>query len=73
MAFSGSHDKVIYIKVSIKLHVGEDMDSGQQVCDVLDHNKGTWWICDDEIITNYSGYPENVYNDLSHENEKRGK
>ena len=51
---------MIYIKVSIKLHVGEDMDCGQQVCDVLDHNKGTWWICDDEIITNYSGYLDNV-------------
>ena len=48
------------------------MDSGHYVCDILDYNTGTWWRCDDEIITNYSGYPENVYYDLSHENGKKG-
>ena len=57
--------KVIYILVSIKFHIGNYMDQGHYVCDVLDYNTGTWWNCDDEIITEYPGYPMNVYNELS--------
>ena len=49
------------------------MDSGNYVCDVLYYITGTWWSGDNDKITNYSGYPENIYNDLSNENEqKRG-
>ena len=40
--------EVLYILVSIKLHIGNDMDKGRYVCDVLDYNTGTWWNCDDE-------------------------
>ena len=48
------------------------MDSGHYVCDVLDYNTGTWWRCDDDTtIKNYSGYPDNVYNDFSHESEPK--
>ena len=47
------------------------MYSGHYACYLLHYNTGIWWRCDDEIITNYSGYPENVYDDLSHENEQK--
>ena len=40
--------KVIYILVSIKLYIGNDMDQGHYVCDVLDYNTGTWWNFDDK-------------------------
>ena len=52
-AFSGKHDEVVYILVSIKLHVRKDMDSGHYICDVLDYNSGTWCNCDDDAITHY--------------------
>ena len=70
MYFSGSHDEVVYIMASIKLHVGRDTDSDHYICDVLDYNTGTWWKCDYDIITIYSGYTENFYDDLSHEMNK---
>ena len=57
--------KVIYVIVSINFHIGNDMYQGHYVCDVLDYNTGTWWNCDDEIVTEYLGYPMNVYNELS--------
>ena len=41
------------------------MNKGHYVCDVLYYNTGTQWNCDDETITQYSGYPINVYYDLS--------
>ena len=41
------------------------MDKGHYVYDLLDYNTGTWWNCDDETITQYPGYPMNVYDDLS--------
>ena len=59
--FSGINDEVVYIIVSIKIHVGQDMDSGQYYCGVLDYNTGTWWRFVDYKITNFRGYPENVY------------
>ena len=55
--------EVLYILFYIKLHIGNDMDKGHYVCDVLYYNKGTCWNCDDETITQYPGYPMNVYND----------
>ena len=41
------------------------MDQGRYICDVLDYSTGTWWKCDDEIVTKYPGYPMNVYNEVS--------
>ena len=65
--------EVFYIIVSIKLYIGDDMDKGHYVCYVLDYNTGTWWNCDDVTITQYPGYPMNVYNDLSiDKKQKRG-
>ena len=46
---------------------------GTYFCDVLDYNTGTWWNCDDYIITEYPGYPMNVYDDLSIDINKKGK
>ena len=71
ISFSGFHDEVFYIIVPIKLHVGKYMDSGLYVCDVLYYNTGTWWNGDDDTITNYSGYPYNIYNYLSNENQQK--
>ena len=41
------------------------MDKGHYLCDVLDYNTWTLWNGDDEKTTKYTGYPMNVYNDLS--------
>ena len=68
MSFPSKHSEVVYIIVSIKLHIGEDMDSGHYVCDVLDYKTVTLWNYDYDTITNYLGYPENVYDNLSNEN-----
>ena len=74
MPFTGKHSEVVYIMVSIKIHIGKGMDSGHYVCDVLDYNTGTWYNFDDGIIIHYSVYSENVYDNLSNENEpKRGE
>ena len=68
------NSEVIYILVSIKLHIGNNMDKCHYVFDVLDYNIGTLWNCDDETITKYPGYPTNVYNDLlSDKKQKKGK
>ena len=58
MSFSGIHDEVVYIMVSINIHVGKDMDSRHYACYLFYYNTGTCCKFDDEIITNYSGYPE---------------
>ena len=71
MSFSGSDYEVVYILVSIKINVGKYMDSGNYYCDVLYYNIGTWWICDDYRILNFRGYPDNVYDELSHENKNQ--
>ena len=47
------------------------MDIGHYLCDVLLYNTITWWNCNDSIIIKYSGYPNNVYNNKSKENEKK--
>ena len=60
MSFSGTHDEVVHILVSIKLHISKDMDIGHYVCDVLGYNTGTWCRCDNDIRTNYSWYERNV-------------
>ena len=70
MSFT-NEPKVIYIIVSIKLHIGNYMDQGHYVCDLLDYNTGTWWNCDDEKVTQYPGYPMNVYNYLSSDKKQK--
>ena len=47
------------------------MDKGHYVYDVLDYNTGTWCNCYDNKITQYSGYPMNVYDCSSI--DKKGK
>ena len=42
MSFLGIKSEVVYITVSIKLHIGKDMDKGHYSCDVLDYNRVTW-------------------------------
>ena len=50
------------------------MDSGHYVCDILYYNTGTWWNYNDDTITKYSGYPDNIYDISSNKNEqKKGK
>ena len=71
--FPGIYAEVLYIIVSIKINIGNAMDKGHYVCDVLEYNIGTWWNCDDATITQYSGYPMNLYDNLSIDNEKKGE
>ena len=56
---------MLYIIVYIKIHIGNDMDKGHSVCDVLDYNTGTWWTFDNVTITKYSGYQKSICDDLS--------
>ena len=71
MTFTDKHTVVLYIIVSIKLHICNDMDNGPYVCNVLEYNTETRWNCDDDTITQYPGYPMNVYDNLSiDKNEK---
>ena len=72
VSFPGKNYEEVYIIFPTNLHIGKDMDSGHYICDVLDYNTGTWWNCDDNTITNYSGCPENIYDNLSNENEQKG-
>ena len=64
MYFPGIDTEVIYIIVSIKYHIVNDMYKGHYVCNVLDHNTWTWCNCDDDTITQCPGYPMDVYDDL---------
>ena len=68
-----NNTEVIYVIVSIKYHIINDLDQGHYVCDVLDYNTGTWWKCDDEIVTKYPGYLMNVYNEVSSDKKKKVK
>ena len=67
MSFPGIDYEVLYIIVSINLHIGNDMGRVHYVCDVLYYNTGTWWNCDDTKITKYSVYPKNEYDNLSND------
>ena len=66
-----NNPEVIYVLFCIKYHIGNDMDQGHSICDLLDYSTGTWWKCDDEIITKYPGYPMDVYDEL--ECDKKNK
>ena len=71
MSFPGKHTEVLYILVSIKHYISNDMDSGHYICDVVDYNTGTWCNCDDDTITKYSRYLNNLYDNLSKDNEQK--
>ena len=71
MYFPVINAEVFYILVSVKIHIGNGMDKAHCVCDVLDYNTVTCCTCDDATITQYSGYPMNVYNNLSIDNERK--
>ena len=73
ISFPNKHAEVIYILVYIKLHIGDDMNQGHYVCDVLYYNTETEWNCDDDTITQYPGYPMNFYNDLSIDKKQKKK
>ena len=68
--FSGIDNGLVYVLVSIKIRVVKNMDSGHLVCYVLDYNSGKWQRCEYDKITNFRGYPENVYDELLHENKQ---
>ena len=71
MYFQDKHAQMVYILVYANIHIGNEIDISHCVCDVLNYNTETWWSCDDETITKYSGYPYNVYDNLSNKNEQR--
>ena len=71
MSFPGIESEVLYILVSINLHIGKDMDKGHYVCDVLYYNTGTWSDHDDDTITEYPGYSLNLYNELLIDKEEK--
>ena len=72
ISFLGKDSGVLYILVSINIHIGNDMGSGQYVCGVLECSTATWWNCDNDTINKYSGYPKkNVYDNLSKDNEQK--
>ena len=73
MYFPDKHAEVLYILVYIKLHIGNDIYKCHYVCDLFDCNKVTWWNCDDDTITQYTGYLINVYDDLSIDKIKKRK
>ena len=70
MSFIGIESKVLYIFLSIKLHIGKYMDKGHYVCDVLEYNTVTWWNCYDVKITQYPVYSMNVYYELLFDKKK---
>ena len=71
MYFLYIYTEVIYIIVSIKIHIGNIMDKGHYVCDILYYNTGTWWDCYNATITKYLGYPKNLSDDLSNYLKKK--
>ena len=66
-----NNPKVIYVLVYIKYYIVNDLDQGHYICDVLDYNTGTWWKCDDEIVTKYPGYPMNVCIEVSSDKKQK--
>ena len=64
---------MIYVLVCIKYHIGNDSDEGHYICDVLDYITGTWWKCDDEIITKYTKYPKNVNDEFEGDTKNQTK
>ena len=47
--------------VSIIMNDGYSMSSNNYYCGVLYFNTGIWLRCDDDIITQLTGLPDNVY------------
>ena len=73
MDFPDKQAEVLYIMVFINIYIGNDMNKGHYVCDILDYKTGTWRNCDYDKITQYPGYPLNVYDDLSIDKEQKRK
>ena len=61
MSFPAIESEVLYIIVSVKLNIGKDVDKGHYLCGVLYHNTGILWSFDDDTISQYPGYPMNLY------------
>ena len=49
------------------------MDIGHYYCDVLDYNTVTRWWYEDENISEFSGYPDSVYDEISNEDSHNKK
>ena len=49
------------------------MDSDHYYCDLLYFNTGKRWRCEDITISEFSGYPDSVYDELSHEDIHKKK
>ena len=74
MYFTGIYVEVLYIIVSAKLHIGNNIDKGRYYYDVLYYKTVTWCNCDNATITQYSVYPMNLYDNLSiGDEQKKGK
>ena len=43
------------------MHDDDSLDCGHYVSDIFDANKGIWWHCIDENMTEISDLPEEVY------------
>ena len=71
MYYSVKQGDEFYTLVAIKVHISKYIYSGHYSCDKLDYKLGKRCNCDDEKITNYSGYPQNVYDNVSNENRKK--
>ena len=56
--------------LSIKIHVGKDMDTFHYYSDVLDHNTGIWWRCENGKMMDLRGYLDDVDDELLHEKEQ---
>ena len=48
------------------MHDGNLLHCGNSFSDVSDVNTGIWWHCDDDEITQISGFIDRVYTRKSH-------
>ena len=53
-----SIEKISYTVVSLMNHDGDSLDCGHFFSDVFDANRGIWWHCDDDNITQMSDLPK---------------
>ena len=59
-------ENITYTIVSLILYDITLLDIGHWFSDVFDDNTGTWWHCDDDKITQISGFTQIVYTRESH-------
>ena len=48
MSFTQEQEDIVYILVVINIHKGNNTDSGNYYCEILDFKTVTWWRCDYE-------------------------